>query len=218
MKKIIFLVVCLVMLLPCASARGTTKYSFNKHRRSSFIIGQRRGKVMYSHGIRYYNVNRFGHGVAPKENFYFAPFAGGNVYPSAGASLGLSAGYLCDCGIGFEGYFAARRFGEINTIQPGLWVNYEYHGPCFSFPSFGIGAGALVEFPQDFDNGVIAHPVASCRAGYYFVLIQNFVDCGLEYRGDYIFRKNAHYLQPTAGNIFQHSVYVVMRFHLNGGR
>lgn len=218
MKKIIFLVLCLALFLPCAIAGGTAKYSFNKNRRSAFIIGQRRGKVMYSHGIRYYNVNRFGGKYSVREHFYFSPFAGGNIYPRAGASLGLSTGYLCDCGIGFEVYAAFCRFGEINAVQPGLWLNYEYHGECFSFPSFGIGASALAEFPQDFDNGVITHPVASCRAGYYFVLIQNFVDCGLEYRGDYIFRNKGDYLQLTAVNIFQHSVYVVVRFHLNERR
>jgi len=171
-RRIIFVIISLMMLLPCAKLSAQTS-----------------GKV------------------------YLEPFVGGTISPNRGVSVGLSVGYVYDYGLAFEGTFGYRDLSGYNLAQFSAGIKYECPYIYLGYPIIGCGAGFIVDFPRGNYGSPTIDPTVNYKFGYAFYVVPDYLDIGLEYRGDAIFM-----LDQTNGRLWgtlvEHSLCLTFRVYL----
>lgn len=145
---------------------------------------------------------------------YLDPFIGGTISPDRGINLGVTCGYLFDYGLGLDGTVAYRRFCGSDAVQLGVGINYAYPYFYYSYPVIGVGAGVMIGLPQYYYDPTTVDPTFDYKLGYYFRVVPDYADIGVEYRGNLIFMMTTDGTARLWGKTLEHSLCAVFRVYL----
>lgn len=144
---------------------------------------------------------------------YLEPYIGGTVKPNTGINLGLSVGYIYDYGLGLEATFAYRDLSGYNLVQLGGCIKYECPYLYFGYPVIGLGAGVIIDIPNNAYVSATYDPTVDYRLGYAFRIVPYYFDMGIEYRGDAIFMLDQG-KGTLWGTLVEHSIVATFRVYL----